>query len=47
MPVAPTFSWNSGIVLHVLKRDPALRDLEHVQVDGLGMVYLLFYDKQG
>ena len=35
------------MVLHVLKRDPALRDLEHVQVDGLGTAYLFFHDKQG
>ena len=35
------------MVLHILQRDPALRDLEHVQVDGLGMAYLFFYDKQG
>ena len=41
------FSWNSGMVLHVLKRDPTLRDLEHVQVDGPGTAYLFFYDKQG
>ena len=43
----PTFSWNVGMVLHVLKGDPALRDLEHVQVDDPGMAYLFFYDKQG
>ena len=36
----PPFSWNSGMVFHVWKRDPTLRDLEHVQVDGLGTVYL-------
>ena len=35
------------MVLYVLKGDPALRDLEHVQVDGPGMAYLFFYDKQG
>ena len=35
------------MVLHILKRDPALRDLEHVQVDGLDTAYLFFYDKQG
>ena len=27
--------------------DPALRDLEHVQVDAPGMAYLFFFDKQG
>ena len=34
------------MVLHVLKGDPTLLDLEHVQVDGPGSAYL-FYDKQG
>ena len=33
-PCLPTFSWNLGMVLHILKDDPTLRDLEHVQVDG-------------
>ena len=37
-PHPPTFSWNVGMVL---------RELEHVQVDGLGTAYLFFYDKQG
>ena len=41
------FSWNVGMVLHVLKSDPTLRDLEHVQVDETGMAYLFFFDKQG
>ena len=44
-PCSPAFSWNVGMVLHVLKSDPALRELEHVQVDGLGLVYLFFYDR--
>ena len=35
------------MVLHVLKGNPALRDLEHVQMDGPGTTYLFFYDKQG
>ena len=35
------------MVLHILKRDPTLRDLEHVQVDSPGTAYLFFYDKQG
>ena len=35
------------MVLHILKGDPTLRDLEHIQVDGPGMAYLFFYDKQG
>ena len=46
-PHAPAFSWNAGMVMHVLKNDPVLRELEHVQVDGLGTAYLFFYDKQG
>ena len=45
-PYPSTFSWNAGMVLHVLKGDPMLRDLEHVQVDSPGMAYLFFYDKQ-
>ena len=32
---------------HALKGDPALRDLEHVQVDGPGLTFLFFYDQQG
>ena len=32
---------------HVLKSDPALRDLEQVQVDGPGFAYLFFYDRHG
>ena len=35
------------MVLHVLKGDPALRDLEHEHLDSPGMVYLFFSDKQG
>ena len=46
-PRPPTFSWNAGMVMHVLKSDPVLRELEHVQVDGLETAYLFFYDKQG
>ena len=46
-PRTPTFSWNAGMVMHVLKSDPVLRELEHVQVDGPGTAYLFFYDKQG
>ena len=41
------FSWNAGMVMHMLKSDPVLRELEHVQVDGPGTAYLFFYDKQG
>ena len=43
----PAFSWNASMILHILKGDPVLWDLEHVQVDGLGTAYLFFYDKQG
>ena len=46
-PHPPVFSWNAGMVLHILKGDPTLRDLEHIQVDGPGTAYLFFYDKQG
>ena len=46
-PCPPMFSWNAGMVMHVLKNDPVLRELEHMQVDGLGTTYLFFYDKQG
>ena len=46
-PCPPAFSWNMGMVMHILKGDPTLRDLEHVQVDGPGMAYLFFFDKQG
>ena len=33
--------------MHILKSDPVLQELEHVQVDGPGTAYLFFYDKQG
>ena len=46
-PCPPAFSWNMGMVMHILKSDPVLRELEHVQVDSLGTAYLFFYDKQG
>ena len=46
-PCPPAFSWNMGIVMHILKSDPVLRELEHVQVDGPGTAYLFFCDKQG
>ena len=32
-PHPPAFSWNTGMVMHVLKSDPMLQDLKHVQVD--------------
>ena len=46
-PHPPAFSWNVGMVMHILKGDTVLRELEHVQVDGPGTTYLFFYDKQG
>ena len=46
-PRPPMFSWNAGMVVHVLKSDLVLQELEHVQVDGPGTAYLFFYDKQG
>ena len=46
-PRPPTFSWNVGMVVDILKSDPVLQELEHVQVDGPGTAYLFFYDKQG
>ena len=33
--------------MHILKSNPVLRELEHVQVDGPGIAYLFFYNKQG
>ena len=45
-PHPPTFSWNVGVVMHILKSDPVLMELEHMQVDSPGTAYLLFYDKQ-
>ena len=46
-PCPPAFSWNAGMVMHILKSDPVLRELEHMEVDGPGTAYLFFYDKQG
>ena len=46
-PHPPEFFWNAGMVMHVLKSNPVLRELEHMQVGGLGTAYLFFYDKQG
>ena len=45
-PHLPAFSWNAGMVRHILKSDPTLRDLEYVQVDNPGTAYLFFLDKQ-
>ena len=33
--------------MHILKSNPVLQELEHVQVDGPGTACLFFYDKQG
>ena len=35
------------MVMQVLKSNPVLWELEHVQVDGPCTAYLFFYDKQG
>ena len=43
----PVFSWNGSMVQHVLKSDLALRELEHVQIDSPGLLYLFFYDRHG
>ena len=45
-PHPPTFSWNRGMVMHILKSDLVLTELEHMQVDSPGTAYLFFYDKQ-
>ena len=29
-PRPPAFLWNASMVMHILKNDPALRDLEYV-----------------
>ena len=44
-PRPPVFSWNTGMVMHILKSNLVLRELEHMQVDGLGTAYLFFYEK--
>ena len=46
-PHPPHFLGNAGMVMHILKSDLVLRELEYVQVDGPGTAYLFFYDKQG
>ena len=45
-PHPPAFSWNGGMVQHVLKSDLDLRELEHVQVNSPGLAFL-FYDRHG
>ena len=46
-PVLPHSPGTWAMVMHILKSNPVLRELEHVQVDSLGTAYLFFYDKQG
>ena len=46
-PRPPAFSWNAGMVIHILKNDLVLRELEHMWVDSPGTAYLFFYDRQG
>ena len=46
-PYPPAFSWNRGMVQHVLKSDLALRELEHIQIDSPGLAYLFFYYRHG
>ena len=36
-PHPPVFSWNVGMVMHILKSDPVLRELEHVQAGPSGL----------
>ena len=45
-PHPPMFSWNTEMVVHVLKSNLVLQELKQVQVDGPGTAYLFFYDKQ-
>ena len=35
------------MVMHILKNDLVLRELEHMQVDSPRTAYLFFYDRQG
>ena len=46
-PHPPTYSWNAGMVMHVLKSDLVFRDLKHVQVARSRRAYLFFFNKQG
>ena len=46
-PCPPAFSWNGGIVQHVLKSDPVLRELEHIQVNSLGWHICSFMTDMG
>ena len=40
-PCPPAFSWNAGMVLHILKGDPTLGDLEYMQVGARHGISLL------
>ena len=42
-PHPPAISWNVGMLMHILKCDPVLRELEHVQVGS--PVYQEFYNR--
>ena len=46
-PHPPAFLWNEGMVMHVFKSNPTLRNIEHILVDGPEMAYLFFFNKQG
>ena len=46
-PHPPAFFLNAEMVMHILKTDPFLRELEHMQVDSPGTAHLFFYDQQG
>ena len=46
-PHPTSYLWNMGMVVHVLKTDPALRELEYVQVEAPRTTYLFFYDRHG
>ena len=37
----PPMFWNAGMVMHILKSDPVLRELEHMQVDGPGTAFFV------
>ena len=43
----PSYLWNVGLVVHVLKTDPVLRELEYVQVEAPRTAYLFFHDRHG
>ena len=43
----PSYLSNAGMVIDVLKTDPALRELEYVQVEAPGTMYFFFCDRHG